>query len=375
MLATTDALPSVRQHAQTTIIELFEFLRAQGDTDYMGERVSQLQHSLQAAQLAYNSSADNDTILAALLHDVGRFIPVASEMPALIAPDGQHVGIADHEVLGERYLRQIGFSEKICQLVGAHVMAKRFLTAVDKNYYDSLSPLSKKSLKFQGGTFTNAQAEEAEKDPYIKEKVAVRRWDDMAKDPTMKTLPLEYFRPIATESLIRSRAAIVSRGRSYFLPTKAAALIVVHGPATAKYKTHEQEDALSGSANQQVSALLDQFSIRGVRVATLTNREKRFDVPTETLATMNLCDGPLHLLDRGVELLEKDLADVIYVTVSALSEVRFEEFMCDVASEAKKMEDLGAKVVIGIRGCPSLKDEGKAIRLTSDFEVLASAFS
>jgi predicted HD phosphohydrolase len=52
----------------------------------MGEDVSQLQHSLQAASLAVEHGADEPTILAALLHDIGRFIPEAASLPKLIAP-------------------------------------------------------------------------------------------------------------------------------------------------------------------------------------------------------------------------------------------------------------------------------------------------
>lgn len=164
---------SMEQDAGATIEQLFDFLKAQGGTDYMGERVSQLQHSLQAAQLAYESGADDETILAALLHDVGRFIPEASSMPALIAPGGQCVGIKDHEVLGEQYLRQLGFSDKICQLVGSHVMAKRYLIAVDKEYYDSLSSLSKNSLFHQVGEVLGVQERESVCVPVV------------AKTPTM----------------------------------------------------------------------------------------------------------------------------------------------------------------------------------------------
>ena len=70
-------------------------------------------------------------------------------MPSMIAADGSYVGKASHEIVGERYLRQLGFSEHICQLVGAHVMAKRYLTAVDRAYYDDLSSSSKTTLKYQ----------------------------------------------------------------------------------------------------------------------------------------------------------------------------------------------------------------------------------
>jgi putative nucleotidyltransferase with HDIG domain len=142
-------LPSVDQHARETIRSLFAFIQAQGDTDYIGESISQLEHSLQAADLAQKAGADKETVLAALLHDIGRFIPDADTMPEMIAPDGTYVGRASHEVLGENFLRQLGFSEKVCRLVGAHVMAKRYLCAVDATYYEGLSPSSKATLKFQ----------------------------------------------------------------------------------------------------------------------------------------------------------------------------------------------------------------------------------
>ena len=143
-------LPSIETHAHATVKTLFTYLHAQGQSDYLGEKVSQLEHSLQCAQLAVESgTASDDTILAALLHDVGRFIPDAEEMPAMIAADGLFVGRESHEVLGEKYLRALGFSETVCQLVGAHVMAKRYLTAVDKGYYEGLSQSSKTTLKYQ----------------------------------------------------------------------------------------------------------------------------------------------------------------------------------------------------------------------------------
>jgi len=142
-------LPAIESHALATVKSLFSYLHAQGQGDYLGEKVSQLEHSLQAAQLAINDNAPDDIVLGALLHDVGRFIPAAEKMPAMIAADGLFVGRESHEVLGEKYLRALGFSETICQVVGAHVMAKRYLTAVDKGYYDGLSQSSKTTLKFQ----------------------------------------------------------------------------------------------------------------------------------------------------------------------------------------------------------------------------------
>jgi len=141
----TQTEPEARQ----TIRTLFSYLEAQGSSDYIGEAISQLEHSLQAAALAQEAKADEDTIIAALLHDVGRFIPSAKDMPKMIAPDGTFVGTESHEITGEKYLRSLGFSEKVCSIVGAHVWAKRYLCATEVGYWESLSKSSKVTLEFQ----------------------------------------------------------------------------------------------------------------------------------------------------------------------------------------------------------------------------------
>lgn len=142
-------LPSVQAHTRTKVASVFSHITAQGSADYIGEPVSQLQHTLQAGYLARQSHADNDTILGALLHDIGRFIPEADEMPAMTSADGTYVGRESHEIVGEKYLRGMGFGEKVCQLVGAHVMAKRYLCSVDEGYWEGLSESSKTTLRYQ----------------------------------------------------------------------------------------------------------------------------------------------------------------------------------------------------------------------------------
>lgn len=54
----------------------------------------------------------------------------------------------------------------------------------------------------QGGVFNEEQMREAEKDPYLQDKLKVRRWDDLAKDPEMETLPLEHYQDMAVRSLV-----------------------------------------------------------------------------------------------------------------------------------------------------------------------------
>ncbi|KAJ5610738.1 Alkaline phosphatase-like alpha/beta/alpha [Penicillium lagena] len=229
---TTEHLASVKEHTQATITALFAFLTAQGQGDYLGEKVTQLEHSLQCAHLASQSSeygSDPEVILAALLHDVGRFIPAAEKMGKMITPDGQYIGRQSHEILGESYLRQIGFSEKVCLLVGAHVMAKRYLVATDQKYYDGLSETSKRTLRFQGGGFTAEEVQEAQKDPLLEAKLAVRRWDDQAKVPNIVVPPLEAYGELAYDCLLDSRAKFTLHSKEYSLPTRPTVVICIDG--------------------------------------------------------------------------------------------------------------------------------------------------
>lgn len=57
----------------------------------------------------------------------------------------------------------------------------RYLTAVNKSYYDSLSSASQKSLAFQGGPFRGDELDAFEQDLLKDEMVSLRLWDDAAK--------------------------------------------------------------------------------------------------------------------------------------------------------------------------------------------------
>jgi Predicted HD phosphohydrolase len=140
--------------------------------------------------------------LAALPHDIGQTIPLkeSDEVRMRLDNTTQNVGRIGHEIIGAGLLRAIGFSEKVCRLVGSHVAAKRrvilvrggyrrtelifqnrYLTAVDQSYHDSLSSASQKSLAFHGDPFHGAELEAFRGHPLRDQMVALRLWDDRAK--------------------------------------------------------------------------------------------------------------------------------------------------------------------------------------------------
>ncbi|KAI7856473.1 hypothetical protein BDC45DRAFT_502846 [Circinella umbellata] len=170
--------------------------------DYIGEKISQLEHSLQAAVQALETKADNETILAALLHDI-ELEPTNS---TTTSPNSTiSVGVTGHERIGAEYLRKLGFSNKVAQLVESHVPVKRYLTGKDHSYYESLSGASKLSLKYQGGPFKPEQVQEFEEDPLFELKVQVRKWDDAAKVVGLELPDLESYRQMAVDHLMNKR--------------------------------------------------------------------------------------------------------------------------------------------------------------------------
>ncbi|EED19019.1 conserved hypothetical protein [Talaromyces stipitatus ATCC 10500] len=191
------------EDARETAKSLLSVLENYGQGDYIGESISQLEHSLQAAHQARQagdydnphrneaarililySGARDELVLAALLHDIGQIVPLETtqEVRMTLSEEGtDNVGRIGHEVIGAHYLQSLGFSETVCRLVKSHVAAKRYLTAVNKSYYNSLSSASQRSLAFQGGPFLGNELEAFEGDPLRDEMVSLRLWDDAAK--------------------------------------------------------------------------------------------------------------------------------------------------------------------------------------------------
>lgn len=80
----------------------------------------------QCLTLSNWSGRPDETILAALLHDVGQFLPVDETKDLEMSVGGSSIGRAGHEKIGEEYLRSLGFGETVCHIVGSHVAAKRW---------------------------------------------------------------------------------------------------------------------------------------------------------------------------------------------------------------------------------------------------------
>jgi len=188
-----------KEEAELIVDEIFSLYENHGNADYIGEPVSQLEHMCQAAQLAEEEGYDDEVVLAAFFHDIGHLCEFI--MPVELM---EGVGVLDHESIGQEYLVNRGFSERIAKLVKSHVEAKRFLTFKFPEYFEKLSDASKLTLQHQGGRMNAEEAEAFEADPIFYIYIKMRTWDDLAKI-TNKALPdLNRYKQMAISHLMQN---------------------------------------------------------------------------------------------------------------------------------------------------------------------------
>ncbi|KPQ37051.1 MAG: putative HD phosphohydrolase [Phormidesmis priestleyi Ana] len=172
-----------------SIQDLLTTLSTNGSAQYGHEAVTQRMHALQCATLAESALAPPALVVACLLHDFGHVVHSLGD-------DAVERGINDrHEKRALSYLDDL-FVEAVTRPIRLHVRAKRYLCAVDSSYWDGLSPASKRSLELQGGIFSEEEAIEFINQPYAKDAVQLRIWDDLAKNPNMTTPDFHHFLPV-----------------------------------------------------------------------------------------------------------------------------------------------------------------------------------
>ena len=166
--------------------ELLDIFVGRATRRYGLSEINQLQHALQAAALAESEGAPPATVLASLLHDVGHMIHRLGEDPAARGVDDMH------EELGARWLTE-RFGAEVSEPVRLHVAAKRYLCAVEADYFGKLSPDSVRSLELQGGPMSAEEIEAFRRNPLHAEAVRLRRYDEAAKDPRAQTPDFDHF--------------------------------------------------------------------------------------------------------------------------------------------------------------------------------------
>jgi predicted HD phosphohydrolase len=162
-----------------------------------GDPVDLLAHGLQCADVLRTRYPDDLGLqLAGLVHDIGH--AVGGDDP-------------DHARTGAAAVRTI-LGDRVADLVGLHVEAKRYLAATETY---ALSPASSLSLHRQGAAMTAPEAERFAERPEAAAAIALRRADEAAKEVGRMVPGLDTWAPrlreYASRDYLRSSATTASR--------------------------------------------------------------------------------------------------------------------------------------------------------------------
>ena len=165
-----------------------------GKSNYIGEKITQVEHALQMANQAEKDKMPKEIIIAGLLHDIGHVIGQKHNLASM----GEY-GTKHHDLIGSRVLQKVGMCDKVCNLIENHVKVKRYLVSKDLAYYDSLSDASKQTFKHQGGKLTEEEIKEYEEDPNLELYILLRKYDENAKIENMVLPEFQSYRELMVQ--------------------------------------------------------------------------------------------------------------------------------------------------------------------------------
>jgi predicted HD phosphohydrolase len=166
--------------------QIFDLFEGRGIREHGGESVTHLEHARSS------NSAPSGPVRGAGL--ARRRRPAPRRGPPTRRSDRGPAGAGlAHELLGARFIAP-AFGRPIARVIALHVKAKRYLCAVEPSYHERLSPASARSLTRQGGVLSLEEVREFERQPYHREAVRLRRWDEYGKSVGRAIPGLESYR-------------------------------------------------------------------------------------------------------------------------------------------------------------------------------------
>lgn len=122
--------------------------------------------ALRGAGLALAAGADDELVVATLLHDIGRARYLARGAPGV-----------PHEQVGQRFV-EARFGDRAGWLVAQHEVAGRYLAAVHDDHTASLPRVARTALRRHGGPLHDREAMAFGAHRWADDAVAMRGWID-----------------------------------------------------------------------------------------------------------------------------------------------------------------------------------------------------
>ena len=182
----------MRGDAVTAVEAIGELFAGPGARDYLGEPVTIGEHMRQAGALAEAAGATAPLVAAALLHDIGHLLgeqangPPRGSSPPVRTEQARRGGRGVAEPVVRRDSDRAGAAARSGETVPVRRRRGLLRTAIGRIGAHAVAA---------GRPDAAAEAAAFESLPHARDAVAVRRWDDQAKDPAVSPPRLAHFAP------------------------------------------------------------------------------------------------------------------------------------------------------------------------------------
>jgi predicted HD phosphohydrolase len=136
---------------QSNVAERMLHMLRTFDDLYVGFRVSQLHHALQTATMARRANASDELVLAALCHDVGKYVSIANHaaiaaemLRPYVSGDTYKIVLTHQDFQGRHYFEHFGKSGSLRDKYRGepwYALAERFTDEWDQAAFDPAYPI------------------------------------------------------------------------------------------------------------------------------------------------------------------------------------------------------------------------------------------
>ena len=177
---------------QETYTHIINSFKIASTIQYGESAVSELEHALQCAELADHAGADEELVVACMLHDVARFAVPQEQISDTLQSASVTADARGHGEVAAELMHGL-LPERSLFCIRYHAEAKQYLCQTNESYRNKLSAASVATMKIQSSSTDQEKLNTLAAHEWWGDALRVRVWDDAGKVKGKTTRSFEYW--------------------------------------------------------------------------------------------------------------------------------------------------------------------------------------